>query len=89
MKFKVVITEGEDGWYVVEVPALPGCISQGKTIEEALENIKEAIELYLEPDVQELNKETREFESAIKEIESGNYITHEELAKELSSVYKK
>ena len=50
MKFKVVIKEGEDGWYVVEVPSLPGCISQGKTIEEALENIKEAIELHLEPD---------------------------------------
>jgi predicted RNase H-like HicB family nuclease len=50
MKFKVVIREGEDGWYVVEVPSLPGCISQGKTIEEALKNIKEAIELHLEPD---------------------------------------
>ncbi|MCK5661676.1 MAG: type II toxin-antitoxin system HicB family antitoxin [Methanosarcinales archaeon] len=50
MKFKVSIKEGEDGWYVAQVPALPGCISQGKTTEEALENIKEAIELYLEPD---------------------------------------
>ncbi len=50
MKFKVIIKQGEDGWYVVEVPSLPGCISQGKTIEEALENIKEAIELYLEPE---------------------------------------
>ena len=50
MKFKVVIREGEDGWYVVEVLSLPGCISQGKTIEEALKNIKEAIELHLEPD---------------------------------------
>jgi len=50
MKFKVIVREGEDGWYVVEVPSLPGCISQGKTMEEAIENIKEAIELYLEPD---------------------------------------
>ena len=50
MKFQVVIEEGEDGWYVVEVPALQGCISQGKTKKEAIENIKEAIELYLEPD---------------------------------------
>ena len=48
MKFKVVIEEGEDGYYVVTVPSLPGCISQGKTKEEALENIKEAIELYLD-----------------------------------------
>ncbi len=50
MKFKVIIKEGEDGWYVVEVPTLPGCISQGRTKKEALENIKEAIELYLEPE---------------------------------------
>ncbi len=50
MKFKVIIREGEDGWYVVEVPTLPGCISQGRTKKEALENIKEAIELYLEPE---------------------------------------
>jgi predicted RNase H-like HicB family nuclease len=50
MKFKVIIEKGEDGWYVVEVPALPGCISQGKTKKEALENVKEAIELYLEPE---------------------------------------
>ena len=50
MNFKVILREGEDGWYVVEVPSLPGCISQGKTVEEALENIKEAIALYLEPD---------------------------------------
>ena len=50
MKFKVVIREGEDDWYVVECPSLPGCISQGKTKKEALENIKEAIELYLEPE---------------------------------------
>ncbi len=48
MKFKVIVEKGEDGYYVVTVPSLPGCISQGKTKEEALENIKEAIELYLE-----------------------------------------
>ena len=44
MKFKVVITTGEDGWYIVECPALPGCISQGKTIDQALEKIKDAIQ---------------------------------------------
>ncbi len=43
MKYKVVISEGEDGWYVVECPSIPGCISQGRTIEEALDNIKDAI----------------------------------------------
>jgi len=45
-----VISEGEDGWYVAECSSLPGCISQGKTVPEALENIKEAIEPYLEPE---------------------------------------
>jgi predicted RNase H-like HicB family nuclease len=50
MNLKVVITKGEDGWYVVTVPSLPGCISQGRTIKEAKQNIKEAISLYLEPD---------------------------------------
>ena len=46
LKFKVLLEEDEDGWYVVTVPSLPGCISQGKTEEEALDNIKEAIELH-------------------------------------------
>ncbi|MCX6685764.1 MAG: type II toxin-antitoxin system HicB family antitoxin [Methanoregula sp.] len=50
MHVKVVITKGEDGWYVVTVPSLPGCITHGKTIKEAKENIKEAISLYLEPE---------------------------------------
>jgi predicted RNase H-like HicB family nuclease len=48
MKFKVLIEKGENGYFVATVPALPGCISQGKTEAEAKENIKEAIELHLE-----------------------------------------
>lgn len=53
VKFKIVIEEDlEDGGYVVSCPSLPGCHSQGDTVEEAIENIKEAIELYLEPDVE-------------------------------------
>jgi len=48
MKFKVIMEKGEDGYYVVTVPSLPGCISQGKTESEAAKNIKEAIELHLE-----------------------------------------
>ncbi len=43
MKFQVNIEKDESGYYVAEVPALPGCFSQGKTISEATENIKEAI----------------------------------------------
>lgn len=47
-KRKVLLYPGEDGYFVVEVPSLPGCISQGKTREEALTNIEEAIDLYIE-----------------------------------------
>ena len=48
MKFRVIIQQDEDGAFVVEVPALPGCLSQGRTRTEAIENIKEAIAAYLE-----------------------------------------
>lgn len=44
---QVILTPGEDGYWVAEVPSLPGCISQGKTRDEALTNIKEAIEGYI------------------------------------------
>ena len=43
MKLQVIIEQDETGYYVAEVPALPGCVSQGKTIAEAKTNIKEAI----------------------------------------------
>ena len=49
MKIKVVLEPSEDGGYTAYVPSLPGCISEGDTREEALNNIQEAIELYLEP----------------------------------------
>jgi predicted RNase H-like HicB family nuclease len=48
MEYSVVVHEAEEGGYWVEVPALPGCYSQGETLEDALENVKEAIDLYLE-----------------------------------------
>ncbi|BFU93493.1 MAG: HicB family protein [Nitrospira sp.] len=48
MKLHVVIEKDETGYYVAEVPALPGCLSQGKTRDEALANVKEAIEGWLE-----------------------------------------
>ena len=47
MEFLVVLEEDEDGFIVAECPSLPGCLSQGRTREEALANIKEAIEGYL------------------------------------------
>ena len=48
MQYSVVMHEADEGGYWVEVPALPGCYSQGETIQEALSHVKEAIELYLE-----------------------------------------
>jgi len=48
MKCRVLIEQDEDGMYVAEVPSLPGCISQGQTREEAVENFREAIAAYLE-----------------------------------------
>ncbi|RME50696.1 MAG: type II toxin-antitoxin system HicB family antitoxin [Caldilineae bacterium] len=49
MRFKVVLEPSDEGGYTAHVPSLPGCVSEGETIEEALNNIQEAIELYLEP----------------------------------------
>lgn len=48
MNIKVIIESGEDGYFVARVPSIKGCWSHGKTREEALENIHEAIDLYLE-----------------------------------------
>ena len=50
MNIKVIVEKGEDGYFVASVPALKGCWSQGKTRDEALANIREAVELFLEPD---------------------------------------
>jgi predicted RNase H-like HicB family nuclease len=49
VKLTVVLEPSSDGGFTVYVPSLPGCISEGDTREEALANIREAIELYLEP----------------------------------------
>ncbi len=56
MNVKVVVERGEDGYFVAHVPALKSCWSQGKTREEVLENIREAIDLYLEPEPQTLEE---------------------------------
>lgn len=55
MKLNVILESSDDGGYTVTVPALPGCISEGNTKEEALANIREAIELYLEPVEDDVN----------------------------------
>ena len=48
MRYTVVLEQESDGGYVASVPALPGCVSQGDTRQEAMQNIREAIELYIE-----------------------------------------
>lgn len=48
MGYTVILERESDGGYVVSVPALPGCVSQGDTRQEALDNIREAIDLYVE-----------------------------------------
>ena len=55
MKLKVILEPSEEGGFTVYAPSLPGCISEGDTKEEALKNIKEAIELYIEPVVDDMN----------------------------------
>lgn len=48
MRLHVIVEQDEAGYFVAEVPALPGCLSQGKTHDEAIANVKEAIEGWLE-----------------------------------------
>ena len=52
MNFTVVLERDQDGWYVAKVPDLPGCHTQGKTVEQALERINEAIRAYVETDTE-------------------------------------
>ena len=59
MNLKVIIKKGEAGYYVARCPALKGCWSQGRTEQEALENIKEAIEGWLEVEEEKVGKTTR------------------------------
>jgi predicted RNase H-like HicB family nuclease len=61
MIIRVVVRRGEDGYFVANCPSLKSCWSQGKTREEALANVREAIELFLEPPPSELTQdETKE-----------------------------
>ena len=48
MKYRVIVEPQQEGGYTVYVPSLPGCVSQGETVEESMANIREAIEVYLE-----------------------------------------
>ena len=68
MKFKTTIDRDEDGIWIVECPSTPGCVSQGKTKDEAIENIKDAIRLCLEVRAEKglpLTTEIRQLEVAV------------------------
>jgi predicted RNase H-like HicB family nuclease len=68
MKFPVTIERDEDGIWIVECPSIPGCVSQGKTKDEAIENIRDAIRLCLEVRAEQglpLTVETRQVEVTV------------------------
>ncbi len=64
MKFNVIIEKDETGYYVAEVPALPGCFSQGETPAKAKENIKEAIKGWLEV----MNEKVKKSDKQVAEV---------------------
>ncbi|MCH7680752.1 type II toxin-antitoxin system HicB family antitoxin [candidate division KSB1 bacterium] len=64
MKFNVIIEKDDSGYYVAEVPALPGCLSQGETFAKAKENIKEAIEGWFEV----MNEKVKKSDKQVAEV---------------------
>ena len=80
MQHRVTIVQDEDGVFIAEVPSLPGCITQGATRTEAVKNIEQAIEIYIEsikahgaPIPPPIRKETVKFDEAIKALSKLNY----------------
>jgi predicted RNase H-like HicB family nuclease len=65
MDIKVVLEKQEEGGFTAFIPSLPGCISEGDTKDEALKNIKEALELYLEADIDETITVTGEVHNVV------------------------
>ena len=68
MKFKVILEEAEEGGYIIYVPSLPGCVSQGESKEEAVENIIEAIEVYLDIDDSKIEAEIQNKRAEVVEV---------------------
>ncbi|MBI4096732.1 MAG: type II toxin-antitoxin system HicB family antitoxin [Candidatus Levybacteria bacterium] len=56
LEYNAIFQKEDEGGYSVWIPSLPGCVSQGETFEEALDNIKEATELYLEDQTEEVGQ---------------------------------
>ena len=68
VKFKVILEEAEEGGYVIYVPSLPGCVSQGESKEESIENTIEAIEVYLDTDDAKIEAEIQNKRAEIVEV---------------------
>jgi predicted RNase H-like HicB family nuclease len=68
MQYTIVLEEAEEGGYTATVPTLPGCISEGDTYEEALENIKDAIALYLRAVSKEVEQLRRQRTLRVAEV---------------------
>lgn len=68
MKFKVILEEAEEGGYVIYVPSLPGCVSQGESKEESIGNIIGAIEVYLDIDDAKIEAEIQNKRAEIVEV---------------------
>ena len=66
MNVKVIVHEAEEGGYWGEVPALPGCASQGETIEDLMRNLREAIEGYLAGEVDQIGEGERVLDLALR-----------------------
>lgn len=69
MKYNVILREGEDGWVIAECPAIPGCVTQGKTEQEALANIADAIVGCLEILNEEAEEEAARTSGRVREVE--------------------
>lgn len=72
MVYTVILEQEADGGFVVHVPALPGCVSQGDTRDQALDNIREAIELYIEDCKEAGDPVPLETGKEFVEVETGN-----------------
>ncbi len=59
MKFKIVVHKAEEGGYWAEVPSIPGCVTQGETVEELLENAQEAIQGCLSIDIEKITEDPK------------------------------
>ena len=72
LNFTTFIEQGEDGWFVAKVPDIPGCHTQGKTVAQVLERIKEAIEVCLEGDKEEIRPLKSVFLPVLSEPEASD-----------------